>query len=597
MSVELNNATLEEALDYLAVMTKSFWKPLSANAVFVTLDNQNKRQEYEDHVTRVFYLTNVTSQQELTEISSTVRAVANVQRVFVFNSQSAIIVRGSADQVALAEMLIYNLDKPRSEVLVDVVVMETTRVKSRDLALGPTSGGGSGLTFAVSPKTTTTGEGTNATTSSSVSLARLGHLSTNDWSVNLPGATLEALMSDRNNRVLQSPQVRVVDGQKASLKIGDRVPYSTGGFQPAFGQVGTGFNSLYSSFQFLDVGVNVDITPKVHNPDEISLHIELDISNVRDRIDIGGIQQPVVGQRKVVHDIRLKEGEVSLLGGLVQTQETKTVSGIPGLASIPVLRRLFTSESIEKTESELMIAIVPHVLRTPEYEPGSYKGISSGSDRVIRLSFARPRAEEPAAPVKPATETTPVPGAPAPVPVKPETPAAPKPEAAPPAEPVPPPEQPKPEAAAPVTPPVPTPVPAPASLVFTPAAVEAQPGTTVTIELRVNGVRDLFDSPLRFKFDPQVLRLNEIQRGTLLTGDGQQVIFTRNILNDRGEASVNLMRPPGSGGVSGSGSLVTLTFQVVGRGVATVSAPGVALRDSQSQTILTASPQATIQVK
>jgi general secretion pathway protein D len=405
---------------------------------------------------------------------------------------------------------------------------------------------------------------------------------------------LEAVMSDRNNRVLQSPQVRVVDGQKASLKIGDRVPYSTGGFQPAFGQVGTGFNSLYSSFQFLDVGVNVDITPKVHGPNEVSLHIELDISNVRDRIDIGGIEQPVVGQRKVVHDIRLREGEVSLLGGLIQTQETKTVSGVPGLASIPLLRRLFTSESIEKNESELLIAIIPHVLRTPEFDAESYKGILSGSERVVRLSYARPRAEAPAAAPKPAMEEpAPAPAVPVPQPAKPETPAAPAPPGPPP-----PSESPKPEAAVPATPPLPTPAPAAQpSLVFAPAFVEAQPGSTVTLELQVANVSDLFDSPLRFKFDPSVLRLNEITRGPFLAGDGRQVIFTRNILNDRGEASVNLMRMKDAGGVSGSGVLVTLAFQVVGRGSAAVSAQDVTLKNSKAETILSASPQAAIQVK
>ena len=611
VNVELANATLEEALDYLAVLTKSFWKPLSANAVFVTVDNQNKRQEYEEHVTRIFYLTNVTAQQEVQEIMSVIRAVGNVQRVFAFNAQNAIIVRGTADTVELAEMIIHNLDRPRSEVVVDVIVMEANRSRTRDLTLSPTSGANAGINIPLvftpgGPKTTGgDGDGKTGSGATALSLARLGKLSSNDYSLTLPGAMLEALMSDRGTRVLQSPQVRTVDGQKASLKIGDRVPYSTGGFQPAFGQVGTGFNSLYSSFQFLDVGVNVDITPKVHSGEEVSLHIELDISNVRDRIDIGGISQPVVGQRKVVHDIRLREGEVSLLGGLIQQQETKAISGVPGLASIPLLRRLFTSESIEKNESEMLIAIVPHVVRTPDFDESSYKGIASGSERVIRLNYAPRRAEEPAAPKPPAPAPAAiVPGAPVvaePAPAKPEpAPPAAKPE----------PEQPpapalaaaKPEAPAPAPPPgvpaVPMIVPAAKpSVAFAPATVEAQPGATVTLELQVLNVADLFDAPLRFKFDPHVLRLNEITRGGLFRGDFREVIFTRNILNDTGDATVNLGRMEGMGGVSGSGTLVTLTFQVVGKGSTTVTAPQVSLRDSRGQTILSASPQVTVQVK
>ena len=125
-SIELTNATLEEALDYLAVMTKSFWKPLSANTIFVTKDNATKRRDYEEQVVKVFYLTNVNTPQELQEIVTAIRSVADIQRLFVYNSQNAIIVRGEADQIALAEKIIADLDKPKSEVVVDVIVMETS---------------------------------------------------------------------------------------------------------------------------------------------------------------------------------------------------------------------------------------------------------------------------------------------------------------------------------------------------------------------------------------------------------------------------------------------------------------------------------------
>lgn len=577
-TVELVNATLEEAFDYIALMTKSYWKPISSNAAFVTQDNPNKRQEYEDHVAKVFYLKNATTQQELTEVAGALRGIGNVQRVFPLQSQNALIIRGTADQVALAEMLIHNLDRPRAEVVVDVMVMELNRARARDLAATIASGGAPGISVPIgfTPRNPIlqgggTGDGEQgqtpaASTSSLISLAQIGKVSTNDYSVTLPGAILEALMDDRRTKVLQSPQVRAVDGQKASLKIGDRVPYSTGGFQPAFGQVGTGFNSLYSSFQFLDVGVNVDITPKVHGEDEVSLHVELDISTVRDRIDIGGIQQPLVGQRKVIHDIRLREGEVNLLGGLIQTQESKVVNGVPGLADIPVLGRLFSSESIDKSESELLIALIPRVVRTQEFDDLTYKGIATGTERTVRLSYAPKRAE----PAKPAEEPKP----------------APEPTPAPPAEP-------KPEPPAPAGPPPP---PAAAAVAFQPATVETQLSQAVTVSVLAQNVTDLFDAPLKFKFDPNILRLNEITRGDFLAGDGRQALFTRNILNDTGDATVMLSRMPGTGGVSGSGVLVTLTFQAVGRGSTAVSVE-VSLRNSQSEAILTASPQLRVNIK
>ena len=124
--VEFENSTLEEALDYLAVITKSYWKPLSPNTIFITMDNPNKRRDYEEQVAKVFYLSNVNTPQELQEIVNAVRSVADIQRFFPYNAQNAIIAKGSADQVALAEKILHDLDKPKSEVVVDIIVMEAS---------------------------------------------------------------------------------------------------------------------------------------------------------------------------------------------------------------------------------------------------------------------------------------------------------------------------------------------------------------------------------------------------------------------------------------------------------------------------------------
>ncbi len=156
-------------------------------------------------------------------------------------------------------------------------------------------------------------------------------------------------MTDGSTRILQRPQVRASDGQAASLRLGDRVPYATGSFQPGVGAVGV--SPLVSTqFQFADVGVNVDLTPKIHDEREVSLHIEVEISSVRERIDVGGLEQPVIGQRNVTEDIRVRDGEVTLLGGLTQTQITRTKSGVPGLANIPIIKWLgFNDETKDTT--------------------------------------------------------------------------------------------------------------------------------------------------------------------------------------------------------------------------------------------------------
>jgi general secretion pathway protein D len=117
------------------------------------------------------------------------------------------------------------------------------------------------------------------------------------------------------------------------------------------------------------------------------------------------------------------------------------------------------------------------------------------------------------------------------------------------------------------------------------------------VQLEVANARDLFAAPFHLKFDPQVLRLTEVKAGTLLSGDGQNIIFTRNILNDSGDATVNLNRMPGTGGVSGSGVLALLTFQAVKPGNAVVTFFEITLRNTQLQPVPAAIPQATIAVK
>ncbi len=239
------------------------------------------------------------------------------------------MVRGTPDQIALAEKLVGDLDKARPEVIVEVAIMQVSRDKAHTLGISPPTS----ATVALQNKSqyhhqhhrnphdrhyTTTTSGT----ANQVNLNRLGNLNATDFTVTIPAATATALFSDSSTKLIQNPQIRAVDGQKASLKIGDRVPVATGSFQPGIG--GVGINPLVNTqFQYLDVGVNIDITPKVHAGREVTLKVSMDISSVTGQSNIGGISQPIIGQRKIEHQIRLKEGEVNILGGMLEDSETK----------------------------------------------------------------------------------------------------------------------------------------------------------------------------------------------------------------------------------------------------------------------------------
>ncbi|MGC9949931.1 MAG: cohesin domain-containing protein [Bryobacteraceae bacterium] len=625
-SIELTGATLTEALNYLAIVTKTFWKPLSANTIFVTQDNTTKRRDYEDQVMKVFYLTNVTTPQELQEIVTAVRSVADIQRLFVYNAQNAIIARGEADRIALAEKIIHDLDKPKSEVVVDVVVLQVSSDMTRTLGAAlsslsipvtfaprssiSTPSTSTTTTAATStPNSSTVGTtgttGTTTGTAASVPLAELSKVGTNDFSTVLPSGMLQAVLSDSGTRVLQSPQIRSVDNQKATLKVGEKEPIASGSFQPGIG--GVGINPLVNTqFTFIDVGVNVDLTPKVHENGEVSMHVEVEISSVVSYVNLGGISQPVISQEKVIHDIRMKDGEVNLLGGLKQSQDSTTVSGIPGLSSIPVIKWLFSTKTVSKTSQELLIALIPHIVRRPDYTEEEMRAISVGSSTVVKLNYApqaqpdgdtAPRGGGAATPANtpgaqpvtpPASSANPPVTAPqvnAPPSASVLTPATPSPALA----------TPSPALA---TPPTAAAAPAAsASVNFVPAQVDQVMGQPFDVNLVMANATDLFSAPLQIKYDPKILKLTDVVQGNLMSSDGQQATFTKNIQNDTGEADITLNRLPGTGGVTGSGILLKLSFTTLARGAVSVSAAAFSPSNSQGQPISNSSPLLTVNVK
>ncbi len=563
-NVDLTNTNLEAALDYLSVMTKTYWKPLSSNTIFLTNDNITKRRDYEDNVVKVFYLQNITSVQELNEIATSVRSVTEIRRLYTYNAQNAVIARGTVDQVALVEKLLSDLDKPKPEVLVDVIVMETATGRTRDLAATVVTGGKPGLSFSVSP--TASGSGTSASTSRN--LGSLRSLTENDFTVNLPGALLQAIMTDRNSKVRQTPQIRAADGQKAQLRIGEKVPTASGSFQPGIGAVGVS-PLVNTQFQYLEVGVVMDMVPRIHGDDEVSMHVEIEISNVVERIDIGGIQQPVIGQRKVVHDVRIREGEMNLIGGLVKTSSTRNVSGIPGLMQIPWLGRFFSTETVENSNSELVIALVPHIVRTQEITPVNLRGVAAGNDQTVRLNFASPEDEKAGA-----AGAKPVGGAPAAIPSTLEPAGGSTP------------------AAKPTLPPA-----APVKLTFQPEGVVTRAGSPVVVTLHVGEAVDLFQAPMRLKYDPKKLKLLAATPGAFLSNDGQRVTFSHDDQPEKGEVAIQMSRPAGAPGLTGNGAVLSLTFQTLTPGETQIGLIDSALQNSKLQPVPAQKPTVGVEIR
>jgi general secretion pathway protein D len=366
LSLDLTNVKLEDALHIAALSAGVFWKVVTPNTILIIPDTPTNRREYEEEVLRTFHLANPVATADRTAISTALKQVLGLQKVIDNPESNSIIIRDTPEKVSAAGELIHSLDLAKGEVLVDVTILEASVDRLRNLGLAPPTN--ATLTYAP-PKSISS----NGTISAPIS-DLLDNLSSHNFYLTVQPFVANALLSDSRSHVLQNPQVRVTDGQTAKLRIGQRIPFATGSFLPSYGGVatggttGTGGVGLLAStqFQYQDIGVNLDITPHITATGEVGLHAVIEILSHPSDTNIGGISQPVFGQRKIEHDIRLKEGEVSLLGGLIERDDLKEITGWPGLGEVPGLRYLFSTEQKHQTETEVLIMLTPHVVRLPE---------------------------------------------------------------------------------------------------------------------------------------------------------------------------------------------------------------------------------------
>jgi len=571
IKIELNNVSLEEALRIIAVETKTFWRPVTPNTIFIAADNPAKRKDLEQSVIKTFYLANLSQPTELQDVVNALRQILEIQRIQPLPSQAAIVVRGTPDQLALAEKLVSDLDKSKPEVLVDVAVMQINRDKSRTLGINPPTSATVQLQSNLNTSgTTTTTNGitttpttVNGSSSNGLSLNTLGNLNATDFQVTISQATATALFSDSSTQLIQKPQIRAIEGQKASLKIGQRVPVATGSFQPGIG--GVGINPLVNTqFQYLDVGVNIDITPRVHANGDVTLKITMEVSEVDGTSSIGGITQPIIGQRKIENEVRLREGEVNLLGGMMENQQTRALTGFPILSQIPILKYLFGQSTSDHSETETVFALIPHIVRRQDLSDLNQTALDVGTASAIELHRAShqqtPAANESAAP--PANQapagTQPAPN------VQPAT--------------------------------SPTPPPNSASFGFDPPAINQPKGATFAVNVVLTGAQNAYSIPFQVTYDPKLLQVVNVSNGNFLSQDGQAVALVHRDDDTTGTLQITATRPPGTTGVSGQGTVVTVTFMAKASGQSTLAISRGGTRDPGMQPTLVAGANATITI-
>lgn len=583
--VDLTNVSLLDALRIVGTISDTFWKPITQNTIFVAQDTRIKRQELDQQAVQTFYLANASQQNDANEVLTALRNLMDpTVKQYLVPSQNAIVMRATPDQLLLARKVIDDLDRARPEVVVDVAILEVNRDKARNIGITlPQSFSAqlqsSTASSSSSSSSSSNTSGTNTPTTSGLTLNDLGNLNATNFGVTVGSATANLLLSDSDTRILQDPRIRASDGQKASLKIGQRIPIATGSYSAG---TTTAVSALVQTqFQYLDVGVNIDMTPIVHYDRDVTLKLKIEVSSEAGTTSIGGISEPIISQKVIDHTIRLKQGEVSILAGILQKTDTVSVSGTPGLGEIPLLKYLFSSRYHEVATDEVVFMLIPHIVRESPLTQQNLRAIDTGTGQTIQLrqisasDAMKELASQANAQSQATTNSGAVSGNAGSVPGTSAAAAANTAVA-------------QMQQQAQGMP--------PASMTITPANVTQTVGSTFQMAMTMSGAHDVASIPMQVKFDPKVLTLVNVDAGDMLSKDGQAVAMVHRD-DGNGNLVLTASRPPGVAGVNGQGTVCILTFKAIAPGNATVALARVAARNSAQTNLQVVGSQATVQVK
>jgi general secretion pathway protein D len=343
ITIDLRDTTFEDALTAVCGSTRNFYRVTAPRAVTIVPDTPAKRREYEEEVVRTFYLGNA----DLKETIDLLRMVIDMRRLNAISAINAISVKDTPERIQAAGRLIAAIDKARPREVIDVELLEVSRTIMREYGLQVASPDSSGIDGAVNLN------------QDDLTLRNLTNLSQSGvFLTGVPALYYRLLRSDTSTRLLANPQLRTSEGIAASAKFGERIPVPTTTFSPiASGGVA---EQPITSYNYENIGVNIDLTPRTHHNDEVSLNVKLEVSNISGK---GYNDLPTFGNRSVTTVIRLKDGETSILGGLIRDDERTTLQGVPGLSDLPVVGRLFARNSRERQETDIILTLTPHIVR------------------------------------------------------------------------------------------------------------------------------------------------------------------------------------------------------------------------------------------
>ena len=371
ISADLRNTTLPNALASLTATTRTFYRVTAPRTITVVPDTPAKRREYEEQVVQTFYVSNA----DIKEVIDLLRIVVDVRQISPTTSVNAVSLKDTPERIAAAGRLIAAIDKARPEVVINVELLEVDRTRLREYGLQIASPGSPGI------------DGAMDVNRDGLTLRNLRNLTQSDVFVTgVPGLYYRLLKNDTSTRTLANPQLRTSEGMAAQARFGERVPIPVTTFAPiATGGIN---QQPITSFVYENIGVNIDITPRTHHNDEVSLTLKVTLSNISG--ELNGL--PTFGNREITTTIRLKDGETNMLAGLIRDEERTTLAGVPGLSDLPFVGRFFAHNKKETLESDIVLTLTPHIVRVLDLSEADLRPFRFGRD----VAGSAPAAELPA---------------------------------------------------------------------------------------------------------------------------------------------------------------------------------------------------------
>jgi general secretion pathway protein D len=590
-TVTLDGVTLEQALDEIMLANDLFYKVLNPKTIFVANDTPQNRAKFEDQVIRTFYI----SHADATDLAQLLQSVIRVPQMAVQPQLAAnktantITVRATKPVVEIIQKMIEANDKPAAEVVVDVEILEVnrTRAKQYGLNLSDYSIGGI-FSPETAPTSSTPSDATGGGGGSTINVPPFNlntvtrGINTADFYLTVPTAVVRFLESDSQTRLIAKPELRGSEGTKLTLNLGDEIPVPTTSFTP-IATGGVSVNPL-TSFQYKPVGVNLEITPRVTFDGDIIMDLTVESSTLGQNVNVAGESLPSFGSRKVTTRLRLRDGESDLLAGLLRTDERKSLSGFPGAIHLPILKQLFSNNDNNISQTDIVMLLTPHIVRTHELTKADLEPLYIGSQGSFGLTGPAPtiagmggegeQAPAAGAAPQPGTPTPPQPGVPAPG----------QPGAA------------TPPPSAGTTPPgttagqqpvepQPNPPPGPpsgetigsAQILITPPGTQfTVGGGPYTVPISIDSAMRTSTVSLTLTYNPAVLKVRTVQEGSFMRQGGANVTFAQHVDAAAGRIDITLTRGSDETGASGSGLLAAVLFDPVAPGTSTLTPSGVA---------------------